>query len=179
MENPTAGNADNSQLIILCVCIFITVFVVGVFKSLNKTNAKRKPKYSYIAKKHLMTASEEKFFKVLCDIFEHKCYIIPQVHLSTLFDHKVKGQDWRAAFYHINGKSVDFVLCRRSDLSPLCAVELDDRTHDMDIRVERDTEVERIFSCANLPLVRIRNSKYLTKQQITSEFSKILSKTKP
>jgi very-short-patch-repair endonuclease len=134
-----------------------------------------KPKYYYVAKRRVMTAYEEKFFRTLCEIFEDKCYVIPQVHLSALFDHKVRGQNWRGAFSHINGKSVDFVLCRRSDLSPLCAVELDDWTHTLGNRIERDMVVERIFAQAGLPLVRIKNPEALTKQELADEFARAIN----
>ena len=56
--------------------------------------------------------------------------MFPQVHLSALLDHKVKGQDWRIAFRHINGKSVDYVLCDKATLQPVYAIELDDYTHE-------------------------------------------------
>ena len=79
------------------------------------------------------------------------------MHLSALFDHKVKGQDWKFAFRHINGKSVDYVLCDRSTLTPVYAIELDDFTHSRSDRIERDSEVERIFRQAQLPLVRFNN----------------------
>lgn len=69
----------------------------------------------------------------------------------------MKGQEWKYAFSHINGKSVDYVLCNRTSLEPTYAIELDDDTHDKPNRRERDTEVERIFEAANLPLVRFKN----------------------
>lgn len=131
-------------------------------------------KYHYIARRHIMTKREEMFFRVLCEIFESKCWIIPQVHLSKLLDHKIKGQNWQGAFSHINGKSVDFVLLRKSNLSVLCAVELDDQTHQLHKRQERDSEVERVFREARIPLVRIRNSETMSKQDIADHFAKAM-----
>ena len=37
------------------------------------------------------------------------------------------------------------------------AIELDDFTHERSDRIERDSEVERIFEEAKLPLVRFKN----------------------
>lgn len=128
-------------------------------------------KYSYRLRKHIMTAYEEKVFSVLCNIFQDKCYVIPQVHLSKLLDHKVKGQSWRGAFSHINGKSVDFVLLRKGDLSPMCAIEIDDWSHKLDSRRERDEEVERMFASVGLPLVRLKNFDYMTRQQIVDRIA--------
>ena len=104
-----------------------------------------------------MTRTESEFFLKLHRVVSERYYVFPQVHLSALLDHKVKGQDWRFAFRHINGKSVDFVLCDKETLRPTYAIELDDLTHEQSDRRKRDIEVERIFEEANLPLVRFKN----------------------
>jgi hypothetical protein len=113
--------------------------------------------YSYTAKSSLMSKTESDFFVKLERAVSERYYVFPQVHLSAILDHHVKGQEWKYAFRHINGKSVDYVLCSRATLKPTYAIELDDYTHDKPDRRERDSEVERIFEAANLPLVRFRN----------------------
>lgn len=113
--------------------------------------------YSYTAKDQLMTSTESEFFVRLDNAVSERYYVFPQVHLSALLDHRVKGQDWRFAFRHINGKSVDFVLCDRNNLRPTYAIELDDITHEQTDRRKRDREVERVFEEANIPLVRFKN----------------------
>lgn len=122
-----------------------------------------------------MTRREEEFFRTLSDIFGEKCYIVPQVHLSALLDHEVKGQNWKGAFSHINGKSVDYVLLRSKDLSVLCAVELDDSTHDKINRIERDREVERLLNDSNIPLIRLRNPGRMSKQEIVDIFAETIN----
>ena len=118
-----------------------------------------------------MTTYEEKFFMTLCEIFNDKCYIIPQVHLSQLLDHRVKNQNWQGALSHIDRKSVDFVLLKRSDLTVLCAIELDDQSHNLDKRKERDHEVERLFNSVHLPLVRFKNVDTMAKQEIVDRIA--------
>lgn len=63
-----------------------------------------------------MSNTEAEFFKKLQGVAGERYFVFPQVHLSALLDHKVKGQDWRIAFRHINGKSVDYVLCDKATL---------------------------------------------------------------
>lgn len=133
--------------------------------------------YKYQGKTHIMTKREENFFLLLCDIFRDKCYIIPQVHLSALLEHRIKGQSWKGAFSHINGKSVDYVLLRSRDLSVLCAVELDDSTHDKVERMERDREVGWMLGLADIPLVRLRTPENMSKQEIVDAFAKIINKS--
>jgi very-short-patch-repair endonuclease len=113
--------------------------------------------YSYAAKSSLMSKTESDFFVKLERAVSERYYVFPQVHLSAILDHRVKGQEWKYAFRHINGKSVDYVLCSKDTLRPTYAIELDDYTHDQKDRKERDREVERIFEATNLPLVRFKN----------------------
>lgn len=171
MENFT------TYLIILGLLFFLIVLLVcSIQLELSPDNDKLdKPLYLYDIKRHLMTQREERFFLLLNTIFGSEYYIIPQVHLSTLFEHKIRGQNWRAAFYHINGKSVDFVLLDKRNLKPVCAVELDDSTHDSQERQERDLEVERIFERARFPLIRIRHFERYTEQEIADIFEKTMN----
>lgn len=50
------------------------------------------------------------------------------------------------------------------------AVELDDRSHDSNIRQKRDEEVERIFKAIDLPLIRFRGYKNLSIDDISQRF---------
>ncbi len=170
-----------TSLAMIIFIVFIIIIIIKVCTSPQKTPAaqnnatKLQPvtlsKYSYRLRNHIMTTYEEQVFNVLCDIFNSKCYVIPQVHLSKLLDHKVKGQNWQGAFSHINGKSVDFVLLRKSDLSPICAIEIDDWSHKLDGRKARDAEVERMFASVQLPLVRLKHIEYMAKQEIVDQIA--------
>ena len=118
-----------------------------------------------------MTKSESDFFRILDKATCDKYYIFPQAHLSAILDYKVPGQNWKYAFRHINGKSVDYVLCDRQTLKPIYAVELDDYTHTYPDRQERDHEVERMLQSAGIPLVRFNDFNNLTKNEIVEKFS--------
>lgn len=123
-------------------------------------------KYSYWPKRYMMTKRENEFFVRLNKIFETKCYVVPQVMLSSLFNAKRGGQSTMGAWAHINRKSVDYALLSKKDLSIICAIELDDYTHDREKRKARDEEVERIFRETKLPLIRFRDISKLSDQDI-------------
>ena len=150
---------ENTYLLVIVALIIIVIAAVSkLSKSANQTRKVFKNNtYSYTAKDSLMTRTETEFFVKLERAVSERYYVFPQVHLSSLLDHHVKGQEWKSAFWHINGKSVDYVLCDRQTLRPTYAIELDDYTHDKADRRERDAEVERIFEEAELPLIRFRN----------------------
>lgn len=158
------------MFVVLIVIVFAVILTAGLVQKNMPAN-----KFSYRSKTHVMTKREEKFFLVLNQIFQGKYFVIPQVHLSALLDHRVRGQNWKGAFSHINGKSVDYVLLRAKDLSVLCAVELDDNTHLSEERAKRDKEVERIFRQANIPLVRMRSPEDMSKQEIADYFASVIN----
>lgn len=105
-----------------------------------------------------MTHAERVFFYRLQNLLGSEYFIFPQIHLSAIFEHKIKGQTWRGAFSHINGKSFDYVICD-NDLRPLVAIELDDWSHGLPSRKLRDEEIKRIVNDNNFYLARIRDGK--------------------
>lgn len=158
-------------LIVLFLLVGIPIIVIlyiisAIFGGNKKKRILEKKPFAYTAKNAVMTASEMDFFWKLNEVVQDRYFIFPQVHLSALLDHRIIGQDWRRAFYHINAKSVDYVLCSKATLQPLYAIELDDPSHDRVDRMVRDVEVERIFDEANVPLVRFRDYKNLNHTDI-------------
>lgn len=141
----------------LLLALFIGFGLIIFYTSSPRRKVFKNNTYSYLSRASPMTKTEGEFFFKLDRLVSDRYYIFPQVHLSSIFDHRVEGQEWKYAFRHINGKSVDYLLCDKKSLMPTYAIELDDYTHDRSDRRERDTEVERIFLDAKLPLVRIRN----------------------
>ena len=95
-----------------------------------------------------------KFYQILQECISG-CVIIPQAHFSMFLEHRIKGQNWKAAFSRINGKSVDFLICN-NEMKPLFAVELDDSTHNRLERQKRDIFVNSIMNNANMPLLRFK-----------------------
>lgn len=111
--------------------------------------------YQYKRKKRVLTPSEHKLYDALMEALGDRYYVFPQIHLASIIDEKVVGQNWLGAFRHIDEKSVDFVLCDRENCAPKLAIELDDPSHLRADRQERDREVERIFKSADVPLLRL------------------------
>jgi len=149
---------------VLLALVAIKYFILDRF---NSHSTKQKNVYHYGRRDFLMSKSESDFIKILIEIVGTNYHIFPQVHLSAIIDEKmVKGQNWKAAFKHINGKSVDYVVCDRYSIKPLLAIELDDWSHDKQDRRDRDVEVERIFQDAGLPLVRFDKRKGLSVEEI-------------
>ncbi len=163
-------------LLVIGVFIFLAIiFVSGEFlKIKNLDKPKNKYKYKYKIKKYLMTKSEHECYDVLLKIMGDKYFVFPQVHISSFLNHKIKGQSFRGAFSHINQKSVDFLICDKIYITPKLAIELDDKTHEREDRIERDVEVERVFEQSELPLLRIKKEDYLNLENLTQKLKIVL-----
>ena len=108
------------------VVIILVIIVIFILSKLSKTAAQTRKvfknnTYSYTAKDLLMTRTEAEFFIKLERTVSERYYVFPQVHLSALLSPQAKSKDWLYAFRHINGKSVDYVLCdNETSSSNLC-----------------------------------------------------------
>lgn len=138
--------------------IFLAVFVLvaAVFTEMLRPKRGQR-KYRYKRKAFFMTRAEHECFDSLVAAVGDKYYIFPQVHLPAIIDGKIKGQNWKGAFSHINQKSVDYVLCDKAYLAPKLAIELDDKSHEREDRKVRDAEVERVLAESGVPLLRLEN----------------------
>jgi len=163
-----------TNLIILAVVVIIAVAVVEALRGKETDSPKSKPAYQYKQKNFIMTRAERECFDLLTKAVGNSYYIFPQVHLASIVDGKVKGQNWNAAFRHINQKSVDYVLCDKEYISPKLAIELDDKTHEREERIARDIEVERVLANAGLPLLRIDNYRNLGTQELTDKINTLI-----
>ena len=167
------------------IAIIMFIGIAYIFKGIgkikqtedsNENNSQiKKSQYKYYAKSYVMTSRENECFKILNEIFSSKWFVVPQVHLSALLDYRVKGQNWNAAFRHINGKSVDFVLIGKESYKVICAIELDDSTHNKPERKERDVEIERIFNQARIPLARISKFESMTKPELAKVITDVIN----
>ena len=122
--------------------------------------------YTYRRKEFLMSRAEHDFFDIITKAVGGQYYVFPQVHLPNILDHKIIRQNWRGALSHIDRKSVDFVICDKAYIKPRLAIELDDRTHEREGRIERDGEVERILNEAGMPFLRFMNNGRFDKEEI-------------
>lgn len=147
-----------TTLYIVAGIIIVVVIGLAVLKALFEGGSeKEKAKYQYKRRNFFLTRAEHECYDALVSAVGAEYFIFAQVHLPTLVDNKVKGQNWRGAFRHISEKSVDFVLCDKAYISAKLAIELDDKTHERPERQERDREVERILQDAGVPLLRLEN----------------------
>jgi very-short-patch-repair endonuclease len=164
------------KLIILGLVVAIAGVLLEKFRGKGGEIVEAR-KYKYQQKNFFMSRAEHECYDALVSAVGEKYYIFPQVHLPSIVDNKVVGQNWKGAFSHISQKSVDFVLCDKAYIAPKLAIELDDRTHERQDRIDRDGEVERVLQGAGLPLLRLQNNGSFDSKNLAEKVQGVLSKS--
>lgn len=126
-------------------------------------------------KKLLLTKNEWVFYKKLkpiCD--KYKLHIISKVRLADLVEvNKNKSdKDYIKYFNMISRKHIDFVICKPDNLQVLALIELDDKSHNKQERIDRDNFVNNVCKITNYKLLRITNYDDIEKQLTESEIIK-------
>ena len=137
-----------SVFCLVCVTVAILVIIIR--------DARTRHGPVYEKREGLFTQGERRFLARLDEAVGDRFRIMGKVRIADLISPRpdLAERNWKRAFYQISSKHVDFVLCDKRTLSPVCAVELDDPTHREPSRRERDTFVDGVFQSAALPLVR-------------------------
>ncbi len=171
--------------ITVAVIALLLFFLVSVLAGVTTRRRQREAidRFKYRPRKHLMVGSSKQCFQILNDLFGQKFYIIPEVSLSSLLSHKVGLQDRYAAYRFIDHKSVDFVLCNKKSLRPICAVKLEDGIqNDAKDPGSDPRDMEKFFRSAHIPFIFIPRTQRLSEDLIIEEFSRVVyetSKIKP
>ncbi|HWS23479.1 MAG TPA: DUF2726 domain-containing protein [Anaerolineales bacterium] len=112
----------------------------------------------YRIRTELFSSSERRFLSYLMDKVTDKFLILPKLALGDLF--RVSKPNENINFVQkLGGKSVDFVLCSRTTMDPVAAIELDDPTkteHAVGSRL-----IDEICSSLGFPIYHIpENSQF-------------------
>lgn len=111
-------------------------------------------KYPYFAKTHLLTRSEREFHRALQAAIGDRFAIAVSVRLADVIGcSREAWSDGHGAL--ISSKQLDFVLCEHETWSVVLAIELDDPTHQLADRSERDRFLDNAMRAAGVPLLHI------------------------
>jgi very-short-patch-repair endonuclease len=125
------------------------------------TNNTKNYASTYYRKDYVMTKAETAFYEALLKCINSNYIIIPQIKITSVLT--TRNQ---TALNKIDRKSIDFCIAQRIKIqsSPYVAykttilIELDDSTHSLPDRIERDNFVNKICYEAGLTLLRIPNA---------------------
>lgn len=116
---------------------------------------RRRRRLRFRKQEYIFSNAEYRFFNHLIEAVGDDYLVFSKVRIADVLtpDDRLSSKAWWRAFTAISSKHLDFVLCRR-DASIVCAIELDDRSHDKPERLDRDAFVDAACTQAGLPLVR-------------------------
>ncbi len=143
------------NLISLIIFLVVLVGVVTLVNILLKKRTAKLDNLPYRKKEYLLTPAERSFYEVLKRVTGDDIQVFAKVRLADLI-WLPKGTKNRQTYLNrILSKHVDFVLCNRETVSPVLVIELDDSSHNMGHRQDRDTVLNEILHSAGLPFLRI------------------------
>lgn len=161
---------------ILIFCL-IAAFIIAMIKDLLGLNIKKEIKadieekeidnsaekidnnddeYPYV-RSLLLTKNEWRFYQNIKPIADkYNLHIIAKVRLNDLISVKkgLTGSKYYKALNKIISKHIDFVITRPENLAVLCAIELDDKSHQNAARQQRDCFIDTLCEKVGLPLIR-------------------------
>lgn len=141
---------EPSKIVLILIAIFILLAVAGFAIWLIL----RRP-LPYIINERFLTPAEREFYFLLREHTPEEIVICPKVRLADILAVESENKKYMVHFNKIARKHVDFLLCDASDMQMLCAIELDDSSHELKERKERDRFVNRAFAAAGLDIIHI------------------------
>ena len=78
----------------------------------------------------------------------------------------------RRALNAVMAKSVDFVICDVLTLDPVAAIEVDDRSHLLPKRRDRDAFVNEVFAEIGVPLLRVKAQRNYSVAELRDFFAR-------
>lgn len=113
---------------------------------------------------------------VLEQALDSRYRVIGKVRLGDLVK-PVKGlskSQWQTAHNKINQKHVDFVICTAADMAVVGVVELDDKSHQIVERVNRDEFVDQVLANAQIPILHFPVLKGYALQEVKVKLAELL-----
>lgn len=121
----------------------------------------------YKKRDDFLSASELSFYQTLGTFLENKVTICPKVAVKEIvFIGNGVGKEYMKFFNYIAKKHVDFVLCDARTMQVMCAVELDDKSHQREARKQRDAFVDRVLATSQIPLFHIKTQSGYTREDL-------------
>ena len=161
----------------ISVLVLLVIFAAVIFFLKSGQFSKQHPdSFPYEKQKMLLTPAERSFFGVLEQVVGESHRIFVKVRLGDLFKIRsgLGNSERTTAFNKISAKHVDFVICSKENVDVLAAIELDDKSHNLKKRQERDRFVDKVFEAAGVSLGHITAQKSYSVQEVSAIVSSLL-----
>jgi len=156
--------------------LLITVFVVLVALK-GKSGGSRIIGFPYQLGKPLFSAAERSFLGVLDQAVSPEHRVFGKVRVADVAAVKsgLGNSARQGALNRIAAKHFDFVVCRSSDLSVVCAVELNDKSHASRKAQSRDALLANVCRAIGLPLLTVPAKAAYSPQDVRAQFIAVVA----
>ncbi|MFA7292342.1 MAG: DUF2726 domain-containing protein [Rhodocyclaceae bacterium] len=160
-------------LLVVFVVIALLFFLVAKHRQLPKGGQE----LPYQKQAVLFTPAERSFYGVLSQAVGKDFQVFGKVRVADVLAVR-RGLDNQArtrAFNQISAKHFDFILCAPGDLSVLCAIELNDASHQRNDRKDRDIFLLNACNAAGLPLINFDAKHAYVASEICARIAECIS----
>jgi hypothetical protein len=139
----------------IAIALAVAVLVLFILVARNKRPQGAAPDYPYKKLPNLFTPAERSFFGVLDQAVGKDFRLFGKVRVADVLAPRdgMNNSARQTALNKIDRKHFDYVLCDPGDLSVLCAIELDDKSHQQKHRQDRDEFLAGACLAAGVPLI--------------------------
>lgn len=109
----------------------------------------------YQKKWYLLSPAERDFYDALRQAVGNRYLIFAKVRLLDLLWLPQNLPNRQMHMNQVWAKHVDFVLCHPQTVAPALVIELDDASHQLPERQERDIFLNEVLRVAGIPLLRV------------------------
>ena len=158
------------SVLLLLLLVFAFFIVLATLK--GKQDASGSVGFPYQPAKALFSAAERSFLGVLEQAVgpEHKVFGKVRVADIALVKTGLGNSARQGALNRIAAKHFDFIVCRASDLSIVCAVELNDKSHANQRAQMRDEFLAKVCQTIHLPLITIPAKQTYSLPEVQAQF---------
>jgi very-short-patch-repair endonuclease len=127
--------------------------------------------FPYYKRSYFLSKAETSFFRVLQTVIKDSYHIFPQVSLKSLVGVKGRTGNYYGYWNKINKKVVDFVVFSKQEMMPLLVIELDDSSHQLPERSNRDAFLDKLLYGVGIKILHIK----IQEGYSTRELAKLLT----
>lgn len=161
------------------VWIVLAVALAALFLLAAKQQRSKGAASNYPFKKlpALFTPAERSFFGVLDQAVGKDFRLFGKVRVADVLAPRdgMNKSAWQTAFNKINRKHFDFILCAPGDLSVICAIELDDKSHQKKSRQIRDEFLVGACAAAGVPLISFQAQHAYSASDVSTKIAEAIS----
>ena len=145
---------------------FVVAFVVRQRGALGKIG------FPYQRAKTLFSLAERSFLGALDQAVGSEHRVFGKVRVADVASVKsgLNNSVRQGALNRVAQKHFDFIVCRASDLSILCAVELNDKSHGSQRAKTRDSLILNVCQAIDLPLLTVTARQAYSTHDLRQQF---------